>query len=348
MERLEDLRKVIKAEAPYVVITDFKKGLKNALLTVWPEVQQQICLWHINKNVVYEVKKRWVWLAGAAPPDDPEVDETDDHVDPIFRDLVAIAVGDAPSTGVGKLPAKVPNTPQGLLELWKYVCYAITEADFEEAWVRILEDFLQQEEVIRYLQATYLPLRSQWADYCTRQYRNFGIRVTSRTEGSHKEIKSYLRNSYADLFFLAERIKQLIVDREHQFKADEATEAQRMVRDYQQMKWLGDTKTKLSRKAVKLIVKQHDILINAYRRNPGMRSPLPPCTDSFTKQFGLPCAHRISAMLQRNQSLNYLMTHKHWHLGHDRVSYIYDSRAIPALISLFRPLKTRSWAYSIP
>ena len=74
-----------------------------------------------------------------------------------------------------------------------------------EAWVRILEEFSPQEAVISYIQETYIPLRHQWAECFTRRDRNFGIRVNSRTEGSHKEIKSYLRNSFADLHFLERR-----------------------------------------------------------------------------------------------------------------------------------------------
>lgn len=320
MERLEDLRSVVTADEPHVVITDFEKALKNALENVWPDTQQQICLWHINKNVVFEVKKRWKWPLGIPPlNEDPEVDETDDHVDPIFRDLITAAIGEQPSSLTGRLPMKVSDDPNGFLELWKHLCYTATEEDLEATWVRILEDFLHQEAVIEYIQGTYLPIRRQWAGCYIRHYRNFGIKVTSRTEGSHKEIKSYLRNSYADLLFLADRIKQLITDREHQFASEEATEAQRMVRDYQKAAWLGDMKSKLSRKAVKLIVKQHDRLLDAYRQNPGIPNPLPTCTNSFTKQFGLPCAHRIGEVLQRNEALDYMMANKHWHLGHDRV-----------------------------
>ena len=60
-----------------------------------------------------------------------------------------------------------------------------------------------------YILTTYFPWRKHFCVCYTSQNRNFGIRVTSRTESSHKEIKSYLLNSTAELRFLATRVEQL-------------------------------------------------------------------------------------------------------------------------------------------
>ncbi|EAQ91260.1 hypothetical protein CHGG_03195 [Chaetomium globosum CBS 148.51] len=155
LERLENLRTEIGADYPYVVVTDFEMALKSASDNVWGDVQQQICLWHVNKNVFFEVKKRWVWAADQQPPEEvEEVDETDDHVDPIFRDLVAAAGREDQSVTLGSLPTKVEDNPTGFLKLWKHLCYAATPDDFVAAWVKILEDFSQQEAIISYLQTT--------------------------------------------------------------------------------------------------------------------------------------------------------------------------------------------------
>lgn len=125
LERLENLRTEIGADYPYVVVTDFEMALKSALDNVWGDVQQQICLWHVNKNVFFEVKKRWVWAADQQPPEEvEEVDETDDHVDPIFRDLVTAAGREDQSVTLGSLPTKVEDNPTGFLKLWKHLCYA--------------------------------------------------------------------------------------------------------------------------------------------------------------------------------------------------------------------------------
>ncbi|KAM4067626.1 MULE transposase [Hirsutella rhossiliensis] len=43
-----------------VIITDFDEALKNALNAIFPQSQQQLCTWHIMKNVVLHIKKKWV------------------------------------------------------------------------------------------------------------------------------------------------------------------------------------------------------------------------------------------------------------------------------------------------
>jgi hypothetical protein len=47
-------------DLPNVIITDFDKALKNALAEAFPGVQQQLCTWHIMKNVIHNIKKKWV------------------------------------------------------------------------------------------------------------------------------------------------------------------------------------------------------------------------------------------------------------------------------------------------
>ena len=84
----------------------------------------------------------------------------------------------------------------------------------------IMEKFPDQEPSISYILDTYLVFREQFVECFINKYRNFDIRVTSRTESSHKEIKSYLHNSTADVKFLADRIEQMIKDKESKYKSD--------------------------------------------------------------------------------------------------------------------------------
>ncbi|XP_044717907.1 MULE transposase domain-containing protein [Hirsutella rhossiliensis] len=88
---------------PGVVITDFDTALKNALDSVFPLTQQQLCVWHMIKNVVLHIKKKWhgsldgteiggdrpeeeTRLAAAAALDDPiQADDAIDEDRPIDR-----------------------------------------------------------------------------------------------------------------------------------------------------------------------------------------------------------------------------------------------------------------------
>ncbi len=103
----------------------------------------------------------WSDLASAGagkPKPKPKPDEDEGHVNPIFHNLLAAALGKNASLGIVLIPNKVPDSPEGFLMLWKSVCYAATKELFNKAWVCILEDFTQQEAVVSYILETYLPL----------------------------------------------------------------------------------------------------------------------------------------------------------------------------------------------
>ncbi|KAM4062424.1 MULE transposase [Hirsutella rhossiliensis] len=60
LSHLYDTGRRASIPAPGVVITGFDKALKNALSSVFPFTQQQLCVWHMMKNVILHIKKKWV------------------------------------------------------------------------------------------------------------------------------------------------------------------------------------------------------------------------------------------------------------------------------------------------
>lgn len=58
-QQLDDLRHSLDIAAPSVIITDKEIALKNALLQVFPQTQQQLCVYHINTNINAKIKLRW-------------------------------------------------------------------------------------------------------------------------------------------------------------------------------------------------------------------------------------------------------------------------------------------------
>jgi transposase-like protein len=57
--RLKDLAAPEGIPDPLVIISDFDKAFKRAGRSVYGSSQQQICLWHVMKNVAFNVKKKW-------------------------------------------------------------------------------------------------------------------------------------------------------------------------------------------------------------------------------------------------------------------------------------------------
>lgn len=96
------------------------------------------------------------------------------------------------------------------MSLWKAVVYADTEESHLDAWAYLLEQFPEQEAIISYLISMWLPWRRQFVSCWISKIRNFGVRVTSRTEANRREIKGYLMNSSADLKHLVERVELMI------------------------------------------------------------------------------------------------------------------------------------------
>jgi hypothetical protein len=69
-------------------------------------------------------------------------------------------------------------------------------------------------------------------------------------------------------------------------------------------------------------------------------APLPPCTNIFTRTMGLPCAHRISSLLERSEAIPLTDIHPFWRIGLSE-----ESEYLPLLEPLI-PLprsKKRKW-----
>lgn len=59
MQQMKATIEIYNIAEPQVIITDFDKALKNGIRTVFKNTQQQICMWHISKNVILYIRKHW-------------------------------------------------------------------------------------------------------------------------------------------------------------------------------------------------------------------------------------------------------------------------------------------------
>ena len=116
-----------------VIITDNDAGLKTALSQVFPEVQQQICLWHIQKNVLKNVADKWV-----SPPR-ANMEEPQDQ-SAVSLHPTDLARQNGPQLQ-GQANLSVEHTQSGLLKMWKAVCWARNVATIREKWTALCEEF---------------------------------------------------------------------------------------------------------------------------------------------------------------------------------------------------------------
>lgn len=160
----------------YVCISDYDRAFRNAWNAVHPDVFQQLCRWHIMKNVAFHVKVKWNGtLEGTALGEtlggegsrirnqdqqdnragEGEQAEANAQANALLegRDRGARLGGENPRN----LPAQQPravqqnqqrryeNSADGLLEAWKATVYAGTFEDFDHHWQSLCAEFADQE-----------------------------------------------------------------------------------------------------------------------------------------------------------------------------------------------------------
>ncbi|KAG7420620.1 PKS-NRPS hybrid synthetase [Fusarium oxysporum f. sp. raphani] len=235
---------------------------------------------------------------------------------------------------------EIPHTYRGVLMMWKRVLFAETEEVHEKAWRDLCKKFDDQRVILRYLHGTYLPVRAQWARCFLRKHRNFGIRVTSGTEASNNNIKSYLLNGMSHLYRLVEAMQDMMKDQERDFKDACAQDEVLTAREYlgSSGDYLGDLPTVISSKALGLINKQYRIARKAMPtgKNP-FPEPLSDCNDdcSVSVELGIPCCHKVYAKLGSATSFTRYDVHPRWRLrdssSQDPYRRILDPRIATAL-----------------
>ncbi|KAH6954004.1 hypothetical protein BKA56DRAFT_738165 [Ilyonectria sp. MPI-CAGE-AT-0026] len=156
--------------------------------------------------------------AAAVDSDNSNVEEVSLVSDSTVNQAVALSlrpadIPHAPSFKCQASGRKFDNTGDGIRDAWVEITRARTEDDFKQAWKQMEDEFPDQRAIIDYLNAIYIPFREQFIEYAVCNYCNYGIKVTSRVESSHYELKLYLRNRFADLHQLQTYIKEMLLNR---------------------------------------------------------------------------------------------------------------------------------------
>lgn len=297
---------------PGVVITDFDRQLKIALSVSFPDSQQQLCIHHINSAVLLKAKRKWV-----DNDDEKSSSDSDDLFQLSEDDQEAIRRSSAQSAT--NAPSDIPYNYQGVLVLWRLVVFAETEEKHEKAWANLVNKFENQKRILMYLYQTYMPLRAQWARYCVRKYRNFGIRVTSGTEASNNNVKGYLLNGMSHLYRLVEALQDMLVDQERDFTDACAQDEVLTAREYYgpSAEYLGELRFIASSKALRLITQERRKMLASIptRQNPHP-TQLGLCGEecSISIELGIPCCHTLYLKMEEGTVLSKWEIHHWWHL----------------------------------
>ncbi|KAJ3454090.1 hypothetical protein MRS44_017984 [Fusarium solani] len=184
-----------------------------------------------------------------------------------------------------------------------------TEALFNERVAAFEQKYLpNHSEEVAYVKKTWLePYKEKLVKAWVDQRMHFGNAVTSRVEGIHALLKSYLKTSNFDLFDVWRTIKHAVENQLSELQSIQARQQTRKPTEHLGAGLFSALHGWITHEAMKKVEEQRSLLD---KKDP-FSSPL--CTGTFTRSHGLPCVHMIKALQERNQVLQMHDFHHQWH-----------------------------------
>ena len=109
------------------------------------------------------------------------------------------------------------------LQQWNNLVAANTEVEFEKQWKELSNSFDSKSKALKYLSNTWLIYKDRFVNDWTSMYLHFGNKATSRVEGAHACLKTFLQVSTGDLLLVLSKLNLAI---EHQVRTEEPIAAE--------------------------------------------------------------------------------------------------------------------------
>ena len=151
LSQLKEMSEYHNIPSPLVIVSDYDKAFKNAAQKVFETSQQQLCVWHILKNVVHNIKQKWEGALGdfaggiSENPRISGVSHHDDKGNPNEEDCHIQAAIDRSLSAqekIAKTTVSADLTPDLVLQDFRAILNANSESEFRENW----EDFQSRYE----------------------------------------------------------------------------------------------------------------------------------------------------------------------------------------------------------
>lgn len=153
-------------------------------------------------------------------------------------------------------------------------------------------------------------MKEEFANYASHRHRNYGVRVTSGTEGSHSSLKRLLRNRTGDIYALGSAIKQMCQRQERVYDLKKDKETRKRLSSCHGNPIYNLLHSKVSFFTLQQVVEQTE---NARKVNQDPRGGLNwNCTGKYTSQYGIPCWQRLHAIVQQNGMIDLRLLDMHW------------------------------------
>ena len=191
---------------------------------------------------------------------------------------------------------------------WHSIIYSPTEDDYDICLQEFQQLYAQiHRDEVGYIKATWLILFKEklvkaWVDQST----HFGNTATSRVEGIHALLKSYLQRSTFDLFDAWKAIQLALQNQLAELHARQVKQQTRTPLELSGSLY-GAVQGWVSHEAMRKVEEQRKLLLG--NASPSLSLS---CTGTFSQVYGLPCSHKLSSL--RGEALVLSHFHPHWHL----------------------------------
>lgn len=279
MERIRQLYDGINT-LPLLIVTDQDQVLINACAhrSTFLTVRRISCLWHVKQNV----KTRLHQVLRV------EKDMSTDEVD------------------------SLTSLKTSILQVFDKMASARYAHEFDSLWQEMQGGVPERYRAfISYFETRVHVHHDRWAMYQTHRDFTFGIKVTSRAEAAHAEVKRFLGSPTLSLEESLQRINNMITVCESRMsQEDSVCRVTTLASLRRERIFSSGIHLVISRPALRHFKQQLD-----YARSQDFQSR---CSGLFTKSMGILCAHSIFRRLNENSMWQVQPSDFHVHWRFDR------------------------------
>lgn len=269
MQTLKRMKEKFRISDASVCFTNQETALINAFESTFRVTPTVLCLWHIMKNIVAYAKKHGV-------SDTSQIESTE-----------AAESNVAQHSALSEYMATFTK------------CISVPTIVEHDMYRRQLRE--ANTTVTNYIEAQYLGI---WKHKVAQCYMpsvvTFGITTTSRGEGSHSTMKSWLQLSRCNIHEFWNKMDLLWTQQYDQYKYIMARAGTAVASSRQTPFWAA-TNRRVHIHALQEAYKQWE-----------KRNDKSSCSQQYTKKTGIPCCHTIKALIAQSQILQCNHFHRHW------------------------------------
>ncbi|OAV95554.1 hypothetical protein PTTG_26591 [Puccinia triticina 1-1 BBBD Race 1] len=236
-----------------------------------------LCTWHINKNITTNCKKYFPAADKKDKKDKKEKKEKKEHPWEKF------------------------------MNLWNQVTYSKMAEIYVEQYNQLKIFLATCPAALKYLDKWIIPQKERFVVAWACQYPHLRNLNTSWVESGHAYLKTFVTNSTGDLLSVFQSLS-LAVDAQIK-KVHETVGTDTIKTLINVPKAFIPILGKISTFVIKQAIEQFDCLKNL--------DPNVPCSQTLTKGIGIPCAHKISEILEDGRALMPSDFHSQWNLQYN-------------------------------